>query len=132
MASEPVSVESEGFRVSVTTEYQVVYSRPADQHFVFAYTVKIENLGETTVKLMRRHWLINDSVGESYEVEGEGVVGEQPVLEPNDEHIYTSGCGFKSYRGSMSGTYLMRRLVDEHEFKIRIPEFVMIVPEMFR
>lgn len=133
LASEWVWAETEKVRVGVATEYQVVYSNPTQNHFVFAYTVKIENNSNFTLQLMRRHWFIYDSISSAVsEVEGEGVVGEQPILEPNDQHQYVSGCHLQSYQGKMKGTYLMKRFADQSEFKITIPEFQMVVPKMFR
>lgn len=119
---------TQGVKVTVTTNYLPDYSSPAQQHFVFAYKINIENLSEFTVKLLRRHWFIHDSNGVVREVEGEGVVGQQPVLEPGDSHEYVSGCNLKTGIGKMRGTYLMERLVDGEQFQVAIPEFVLIVP----
>jgi ApaG protein len=119
---------TQGVKVSVTTNYLPDYSSPAQQHFVFAYKINIENNSEFTVKLLRRHWFIHDSNGVVREVEGEGVVGQQPVLEPGESHEYVSGCNLKSGIGKMRGTYLMERLVDGRQFQVVIPEFVLIVP----
>jgi ApaG protein len=119
---------TQGVKISVTTNYLPDYSSPAQQHFVFAYKISIENNSEFTVKLLRRHWHIYDSNGVVREVEGEGVVGQQPVLEPNESHQYVSGCNLKTGIGKMKGTYLMERLVDGKQFNVNIPEFVLIVP----
>ena len=112
----------------VTTNYLPDYSSPAQQHFVFAYKITIENNSEFTVKLLRRHWHIFDSNNEVREVEGEGVVGQQPVLEPGETHQYVSGCNLKTGIGKMAGTFLMERLVDGKQFYATIPEFTLIVP----
>jgi len=117
-----------GVKVSVETEYQPAYSSPAQFHFVFTYRITIENLGDSTVKLLRRHWYIHDACKTVREVEGEGVVGVQPVLEPGQSHQYVSGCNLKSGLGKMYGTYLMERVVDGKKFRVIIPEFTMIVP----
>jgi ApaG protein len=119
---------TQGVKVTVTTNYLPDYSSPAQQHFVFAYKINIENNSEFTVKLLRRHWFIHDSNGVVREVEGEGVVGQQPVLEPGESHEYVSGCNLKTGIGKMRGTYLMERLVDGRQFQVAIPEFVLIVP----
>lgn len=119
---------TQGVKISVTTNYLPDYSSPAQQHFVFAYKINIENTSEFTVKLLRRHWFIYDSNGVVREVEGEGVVGQQPVLEPGESHQYVSGCNLKTGIGKMKGTYLMERLVDGKQFTVNIPEFVLIVP----
>ncbi|GAB2535202.1 Co2+/Mg2+ efflux protein ApaG [Rufibacter soli] len=119
---------TQGVTVNVTTNYLPDYSSPAQQHFVFAYKITIQNNSEFTVKLLRRHWHIFDSNNEIREVEGEGVVGQQPVLEPGESHQYVSGCNLKTSIGKMAGTYLMERLVDGKQFQVTIPEFTLIIP----
>jgi ApaG protein len=119
---------TEGVKVTVTTNYLPDYSSPVQQHYVFAYKISIENNSEFTVKLLRRHWYIHDSTGVVREVEGEGVVGQQPVLEPGETHEYVSGCNLKTGMGKMRGTYLMERMVDGKKFDVTIPEFNLIVP----
>ncbi|MCX2741585.1 Co2+/Mg2+ efflux protein ApaG [Pontibacter anaerobius] len=119
---------TEGVKVSVTTNYLPDYSSPVQQHFVFAYRIKIENNSEFTVKLLRRHWYIHDATGQMREVEGEGVVGQQPTLEPGEMHEYVSGCNLKTGIGKMRGTYLMERMVDGRQFDVTIPEFTLVVP----
>lgn len=119
---------TQGVTVTVTTNYLPDYSSPAQQHFVFAYKINIVNNSEFTVKLMRRHWFIHDSNGIVREVEGEGVVGQQPSLEPGESHEYVSGCNLKTGIGKMRGTYMMERLVDGKQFQVVIPEFVLVVP----
>ncbi|MBK0404762.1 Co2+/Mg2+ efflux protein ApaG [Adhaeribacter sp. BT258] len=119
---------TQGVQVTVTTNYLPDYSSPGQQHFVFAYKITIQNNSEFTVKLLRRYWQIFDSNGTVREVEGEGVVGQQPTLEPGESHQYVSGCNLKTGIGKMTGHYTMERLVDGREFKVEIPEFVLIVP----
>lgn len=119
---------TEGVKVTVETEFQPEYSSPAQAHYVFTYKISIENCSEYTVQLLRRHWYIYDANNSHREVEGEGVVGQQPVLEPGETHEYISGCNLKTGIGKMKGTYLMERVVDGKHFKVRIPEFTMIVP----
>ncbi|CAA9323379.1 MAG: ApaG protein [uncultured Cytophagales bacterium] len=119
---------TEGVKVTVLTEFQPEYSSPAQAHYVFTYKISIENCSEYTVQLLRRHWFIYDANGSLREVEGEGVVGQQPVLEPGETHEYISGCNLKTGIGKMKGTYLMERVVDAKQFRVRIPEFTMIVP----
>jgi ApaG protein len=119
---------TDGVRVSVETQYQPEYSNPANEHFMFAYKIYIENLSDYTVQLMRRHWHIFDSNGTRREVEGEGVVGQQPVIEPGESHEYISGCNLKTDMGSMKGEYQMLRLMDNALFDVQIPEFYLIAP----
>jgi ApaG protein len=119
---------TQGVTVTVTTNYLPDYSSPAQEHFVFAYRIDIRNNSEYTVKLLRRHWFISDANGTVREVEGEGVVGRQPVLEPGESHQYMSGCNLKSGMGKMQGTYLMERLGNGDNFQVNIPEFTLMVP----
>jgi ApaG protein len=119
---------TQGVTVTVTTNYLPDYSSPSQEHFVFAYRIDIRNDSEYTVKLLRRHWFISDANGTVREVEGEGVVGRQPVLEPGESHQYMSGCNLKSGVGKMRGTYLMERLVNGEQFQVNIPEFTLMVP----
>lgn len=119
---------TEGIKVIVETEYQPDYSAPMQMHYVFTYTITIENRSEYTIQLLRRHWLIHDSDGIFREVEGAGVLGKQPIIAPNEIHKYVSGCNLKTDMGKMSGTYLMKRLADNENFDVNIPEFSMIVP----
>ena len=119
---------TEGVKVSVETEYQPEYSSPSQYHYVFTYRITIENGSDNTIQLLRRHWFIHDANTILREVEGEGVVGQQPVLEPGQTHKYVSGCNLKSGIGKMRGTYLMERIVDGKKFEVIIPEFMMVVP----
>ncbi|OWP61866.1 Co2+/Mg2+ efflux protein ApaG [Hymenobacter amundsenii] len=119
---------TQGVTVSVTTNYLPDYSSPGQEHYVFAYKIDIRNNSEYTVKLLRRHWYIYDANGVVREVEGEGVVGQQPTLEPGESHQYVSGCNLKSGLGKMRGTYQMERLMDGSEFAVEIPEFTLVVP----
>ncbi|MGI4884555.1 MAG: Co2+/Mg2+ efflux protein ApaG [Janthinobacterium lividum] len=119
---------TQGVTVSVTTNYLPDYSSPTQEHFVFAYKITILNNSELTVKLLRRHWHIHDANSPVREVEGEGVVGRQPVLEPGQSHHYMSGCNLKSGVGKMCGTYLMERVANGQEFSVEIPEFTLMVP----
>lgn len=117
-----------GVKVSVATSYQQEYSSPVQNHFVFTYKIQIENNSEYTVQLMRRHWYIFDANASVRQVEGEGVVGQQPVLEPGESYEYVSGCNLKTEMGKMKGYYTMERIVDGKQMKVNVPEFVMIVP----
>ena len=119
---------TEGVKVIVETEYQPEYSSPSQFHFVFTYRITIENGSENTIQLLRRQWYIHDANNIIREVEGEGVVGQQPILEPGQYHQYVSGCNLKSGMGKMYGYYMMERLVDGSRFKVAIPEFTMVVP----
>ena len=126
-----VAAITQGIKVTVETEYQADYSSPSQQHHVFTYKVTIENQSDFTIQLIRRHWLISDAGYLQREVEGEGVVGNQPVLEPSEKYSYVSGCSLKSGIGKMNGKYLMERIVDGASFQVVIPEFHLIAPNRF-
>ncbi|SKB72720.1 ApaG protein [Dyadobacter psychrophilus] len=123
-----VSKVTDGVKVTVLTEYQPDYSNPGQDHFVFTYKILIENHSEHTVKLLRRHWLIYDANGTVREVEGAGIVGLQPILEPGDVHDYVSGCNLRTDLGKMAGTYLMERVLDGRQFRVIIPAFSLVAP----
>lgn len=115
-------------KVSVDTVYQSEYSNPENDHYMFAYRITIENLGNYSVQLLHRHWTIFDSNGSHREIEGEGVVGLQPVIAPGEFHEYVSGCNLKSEMGFMEGKYQMRREIDGGIFYVHIPKFNLIAP----
>ncbi len=123
-----VTAITQGIKISVETMYQDEYSNPASEQFMFAYRVEIENLSDYTIQLLRRSWKIFDSNGTQKEVEGDGVVGVQPVLEPGQSHAYVSGCQITTDVGNMHGSYSMIRVVDEIPFTVDIPKFQLIVP----
>jgi len=126
MHSNMVSAITEGVKVSVEVTYQPEFSSPHQQHFVFTYKVNIENNSAYTIQLMRRKWEIFDAGDEFKIVEGDGVVGQQPILEPGQSHQYISGCNLKSGLGKMRGSYIMEKIKDAKNFQVNIPEFQMI------
>lgn len=113
-----------GIRISVRSLFLDEQSRPAEGRYVFAYFVRIENVGEERVQLRRRRWLIHDTAGEDTEVEGDGVVGQQPVIPPGGVHEYQSYCVLKSASGYMEGTYLLER-PNGRTFEAMIPRFIL-------
>ena len=117
-----------GIKVSVETFYQPAHSNPAHGHFVFAYRISINNKSSEMIRLKKRHWYIVDSDSSKREVEGEGVVGEQPFIAPGETYRYVSGCNLNTEIGKMFGTYLMERVSDKKFFYVKIPEFKMVVP----
>jgi len=119
---------TDGVKVSVETVYQSEYSNPENDHFMFAYHITIENLGQHSVQLLRRHWVIYDSNGSKREIDGEGVVGLQPIIAPGEQHDYVSGCNLKSEMGYMEGTYQMLREIDGSLFDVNIPRFSLVAP----
>ena len=123
-----VSLISEGIQISVETFYQSDYSNPTNHEFMFAYRISIENHNAFSVKLLRRQWYIFDSNSEHREVEGEGVVGVQPLLNPNEQFQYVSGCNLRTEMGKMHGEYIMENQNNKETFIVKIPPFEMIVP----
>lgn len=123
-----VSKVSGGVLISVEIFYQPEYSNPMQNEYLFAYRITIENRNSFTIQLLRRHWFIFDSKGENREVEGEGVVGEQPVLAKGERYQYVSNCNLKSEMGKMSGSYTMENLNTKQQFEVNIPPFDLIVP----
>ncbi|WP_166332737.1 Co2+/Mg2+ efflux protein ApaG [Sphingobacterium chungjuense] len=113
-------------QISVEVLYQPEYSNPDNLHFMFAYRITIENQGTETIQLVRRHWDIFDTIGDHKQVDGEGVVGEQPILESGQSHQYASGCNLRSDMGYMQGFYEMQRLSDGEFLTVAIPRFNLI------
>ena len=114
-------------KVTVRTAYLDDQSAPSDNHFVWAYHIRIDNLGSETVQLLSRHWRITDAHGEIHEVRGPGVVGEQPTLEPGDYFEYTSGTPLSTPSGIMAGVYRMENERGE-KFDIQVPAFSLDSP----
>ncbi|MDD4929405.1 MAG: Co2+/Mg2+ efflux protein ApaG [Gallionella sp.] len=99
------------------------------ERFVFSYTISITNLGKVAARLISRHWVITDAYNHVQEVRGQGVVGEQPMLQPGQGFEYTSGTVLPTQVGTMRGSYLMRG-DDGSDFEVEIPEFVLSVPRV--
>ncbi|MDX1454894.1 MAG: Co2+/Mg2+ efflux protein ApaG [Gammaproteobacteria bacterium] len=113
--------------VLVETSYLAVQSEPADKQYVFSYTITIENQGRLNAQLVSRRWEITDANGKVQEVEGPGVVGEQPLIKPGEAFRYSSGAMLETPVGSMQGHYCMRA-DDGSEFKAIIQPFTLACP----
>ena len=113
--------------IRIATRYLDEQSAPEEDRFVFAYTISIRNAGAAAAQLMRRHWVITDANGKVQEVRGDGVVGEQPLLQPGEDFEYTSGAVLETSVGTMQGSY---ELVgdDGTVFEAPIPMFTLSVP----
>jgi ApaG protein len=122
------TLTTKGIKISVETHYHEKHSRPVDQKFVFIYQITIENKSNTTVQLLRRHWYIFDSTGMIREVEGEGVIGKQPILKPGESHEYVSWSPLQSEMGKMYGYFLMLDHAKDSQFKVPVPEFKLVSP----
>ena len=127
MASSAYAQTTAAIKVIVEPFYLEEQSEPEDNHFVWAYHVRIENNGQKTVQLMTRHWRITDSLGNTQEVKGDGVVGEQPVLIPGESFEYTSGTPLGTPSGIMVGTYQMETESGDR-FDVDIPAFSLDSP----
>ncbi len=115
--------------VEVETHYIEEQSIPDKNYFVFAYTITIKNMGQQSAQLLTRHWVITDSNHKVQEVRGDGVVGEQPILEPGEQFVYTSGTMLETSVGTMKGSYLMRA-DDGSNFDAPIEEYVLSTPRV--
>ena len=104
------TLTTQGIKVSVEPFYLPKESFPSQHRYVHAYRITIDNRSEHTVQLLRRHWYIMESNGLVREVEGEGVVGLQPILQPNEKHTYTSWCPMMTDMSKMYGTFKMQNL----------------------
>ena len=114
-------------RIEVATKYVVDQSEPDVDRYVFAYTITIENLGDLPARLLRRHWVITDANGKVQEVTGDGVVGEQPHLNPGESFSYSSGAVLETPVGAMQGSYHMES-DNGTNFEAPIPPFTLAVP----
>lgn len=115
--------------VSVETFYVAAQSDPANDRYVFAYTITIKNHSVETVQLLKRYWLITDANGKETEVHGDGVVGEQPQLAPGSSYSYTSGAVLETPVGTMQGHYEMTSQ-SQLSFKAAIPLFRLAIPNI--
>tara|TARA_Y100000588_G_C14063568_1_gene842585 strand:- start:587 stop:1009 length:423 start_codon:yes stop_codon:yes gene_type:complete len=118
---------TDGIRVTVRPLFSLAQSDLPDGEFVFSYQIRMENLGEQAAQLLFRHWRIHDAGGEDQEVDGEGVVGEQPLLTPGQTHEYRSFCVLSSPVGFMEGYYTFVR-PDGSRFRVAIPRFQLEAP----
>ena len=114
-------------RIHVATQYVDDQSEPDVDRYVFAYTITIENLSNVPARLLSRHWVITDANGKVQEVSGDGVVGEQPKLDPGETYRYSSGAVLETPVGAMQGSYRMHA-DDGGDFDAPIPPFTLAVP----
>ena len=118
---------TDGIRVTVHPRFSLAESDPGEGAFVFSYKIRMENLGDESAQLLFRHWHIHDAAGEDQEVDGEGVVGQQPQLDPGAAHEYQSFCVLTSPAGFMEGYYTFVR-ADGTRFRVAIPRFRLEAP----
>jgi len=127
-STEDYASTTRGVTVRVRAFYLADQSRPDESHYVWAYRVRIENGGRAPVQLLRRTWHITDSRGRTQHVHGEGVIGEQPLLEPGESFEYTSGTPLDTPSGFMTGTYHMVVPTSGEAFDVAIPTFSLDSP----
>ena len=123
----PHAATTDGVTVRVSVSYLPEQSHPALSRWFWAYHVRIENHDEVAAQLLTRHWRISDGRGQISEVEGEGVVGEQPLILPGGAFDYVSGCPLPTPDGSMVGSYTME-MGDESQMLVAIPHFPLVAP----
>lgn len=119
---------SEGIKISVETLFRDDQSQVSYNHYMFSYRIRIENMTQFTVQLLSRYWRVFDANGTHKEVEGQGVVGKQPVIEPGMSYEYVSGVNLTTGFGSMHGKYFMRNMIDDTMLAVDIPKFRLEVP----
>jgi ApaG protein len=126
--NRPMS-EKNPYAIDVLVESRFVadQSKPADNRYVFAYTVTLRNSGNVPAQLLTRHWVIVDANGKTEEVRGDGVVGEQPWMRPGDDYQYSSGAILETAVGTMRGSYQMMA-DDGTRFEAPIPSFTLSIP----
>jgi ApaG protein len=123
-----VKISTHNIEISVEVKFWPQHSMPKENHYFFVYFITILNKSNESVQVLKRHWDIFDSTGDKRLVEGEGVVGETPIIEPGGKFEYNSGCNLSSEIGYMKGFYTLIKLKDGQEFNVEIPKFDLIVP----
>jgi ApaG protein len=123
----PFAQETRGITVRVSASYLPEQSNPGGARWFWAYHIRVENDGVMAVQLMTRHWIISDGRGDKHEVEGDGVVGEQPVIVPGASYDYVSGCPLPTPSGSMVGSFGMVG-EDGSTFDVAVPRFDLLTP----
>lgn len=123
----PDAETTDGVTVRVSVSYLPEQSEPGRGRWFWAYHIRIENDSDRTVQLLTRHWIITDGRGARHSVEGEGVVGEQPVIAPGASYDYVSGCPLSTPTGAMQGSYRMIG-EDGSRFDVAIPRFALTAP----
>lgn len=123
----PFSATTGPITVRVSVSYLPEQSHPALGRWFWAYHIRIENRGDVAARLLTRHWRISDGRGQVSEVEGEGVVGEQPLITPGGAFDYVSGCPLPTPEGAMVGSYMME-MGDGPQMLVAIPQFPLVAP----
>ncbi|MCW9038741.1 MULTISPECIES: Co2+/Mg2+ efflux protein ApaG [Altibacter] len=119
---------TQGIKVSVETSFEGTFYKNYKIYYAFGYTITIENQSKDVVQLTTRHWKIKDALNDLEIVEGEGVIGKKPVLQPGTLHSYSSGCLLLSPFGAMHGYYAMVNFSSTRKFRVAIPSFKLSAP----
>jgi ApaG protein len=119
---------TQGIKVTVDTGFEGTFYKDHKLQYAFSYTITIENQGKDAVQLNSRYWKIKDALNHTETVEGEGVVGQKPVIQPGEQHSYSSGCLLLSPFGAMHGYYSMVNFSSTRRFKVAIPSFKLSAP----
>ncbi|GAB1308101.1 Co2+/Mg2+ efflux protein ApaG [Urechidicola sp. KH5] len=122
-----VSQVTNGIKISVETKFMGTTYYHERLHYAFSYKITIENQSNDSVQLLRRHWNIFDSLNNTEVVDGNGVVGQKPILKPGGKHQYSSNCLLTSHIGAMNGFYEMVNFTTTKTFKVHIPTFQLMV-----
>lgn len=119
---------TKGIKISVNTNFEGTFFKNYKMHYAFGYTITIENQSKDVVQLTSRHWRIYDSLNEMETLDGEGVIGKKPVINPGESHTYNSGCLLTSPIGAMRGHYNMFNFNSNEKFRVYIPTFKFSAP----
>jgi ApaG protein len=124
------ALTTNGIQIGVESEFRPGHSFPHRSQYLHVYSVYIKNYNDFPVQLIARHWDITEADGTKKIVEGPGVIGEQPIIEPEGMHSYSSFCVLAFPIGRMSGFYTMKRVDTEETFNVEIPPFLLVVPDL--
>ena len=119
---------TKGIKISVQTTFEGTFFKNYKMHYAFGYTITIENQSKDAVQLTSRHWKIYDSLNDMETLDGEGVIGKKPVIQPGESHTYNSGCLLTSPIGAMKGHYNMVIMSSAEKFRVYIPTFKFSAP----
>ena len=119
---------TKGIKISVQTTFEGTFFKNYKMHYAFGYTITIENQSKDAVQLTSRHWKIYDSLNDMETLDGEGVIGKKPVIQPGESHTYNSGCLLTSPIGAMKGHYNMVTMDSAEKFRVYIPTFKFSAP----
>ncbi|AZQ57451.1 Co2+/Mg2+ efflux protein ApaG [Maribacter sp. MJ134] len=119
---------TKGIKISVNTNFEGTFFKNYKMHYAFGYTITIENQSKEPVQLTSRHWRIYDSLNDIEILDGEGVIGKKPVIQPGESHTYNSGCLLTSPIGAMKGHYNMVNFDSSEKFRVFIPTFKFSAP----